>query len=126
MAFTKTVADADNFFLPNNHIQAYEWRKYSTTDKTAAFTQALRELQANQGREMQDPATTDTYRDDYAVFSQALWILERTPRQLMDGQDEVIDITKDDEKKNVERKGILICPEAKMYLGRSSIKMVRG
>ena len=129
MAFVTTTVTYANetYFLPSVHVKSYEWRKYSATDKTAAWAQAVRELTANQGREMYDDSETNqVYSDQRAVAEQALWILERTPRQLMDGQDEVIDITKDDEKKNVERKGILISPEAKMYLGRSSIKMVRG
>jgi len=129
MAFvTTTVAWAnEEYFLPNLHVKAYEWRKYSATDKSAAWAQSVRELTASQGREMYDDDEDDqVYSDQRACAEQALWILERTPRQLVDGQDEVIDVAKDDEKKNIERVGILISPEAKMYLAKSSIKMVRG
>lgn len=131
MTWTMTVADADQFFLPSNHIKAHTWRKYNATEKSGAFNQAVRELTASQGRALQDPSdatipSTDTYNDWYAVCEQSLWILEQTPRQLAPGIDEVIDLAKDEEKSNVERKGILISPTAKMYLARSSIKMVRG
>ena len=126
MAWTKTVEDCDLYFLPNNHIKAYSWRKYTTDEKTAAFTQAVRELQVSQGREMEDPAENDTYRDDYAAYEQSLYILEETPRQLEGGVPQVIDLTDHEEKQLLDRKGVLICPEASRYFGMNRIKMVRG
>jgi len=129
MAFTTTTVTWANetYFLPDVHIKAHTWRKYNATEKSAAWSQAVRTLTANQGREMEDDTEDDqVYSDQRAVAEQALWILEQTPRQMDAGIDEVVDLAKDEEKKNVERKGVLISPEAKLYLGRSSIKMVRG
>lgn len=129
MAFVTTTVTWANetYFLPNVHIKAHTWRKYNATEKSAAWAQAVRELTANQGREMEDDATTgQVYSDQNAVAEQALWILEKTRRQMDAGIDEVMDLAKDEEKENVERKDILISPAAKMYFGRSSIKMVRG
>jgi hypothetical protein len=129
MAFVTTTVTWANetYFLPNVHVKAHTWRKYNATEKSAAWAQAVRELTANQGREMADDTTAgQVYSDQNAVAEQALWILEQTPRQKDAGIDEVIDVAKDEEKKNVERKGILISPEALMYFGRSAIKMVRG
>ena len=129
MAFTTTTVTYANeeYFLPSNHIKAHSWRKYNATEKSAAWAQAVRELTASQGREMEeDTVDNQVYSDAKAVCEQSLWILEQTPRQLAPGIDEVIDLAKDEEKSNVERKGILISPTAKMYLARSSIKMVRG
>ena len=126
MAWTITKDDMDAYFLPNNHIKAYSYRKYEDDEKNASFTQSVRELQVSQGREMEDPAENDTYRDDYAVFEQALYILEETPRQLEGGVPQVIDLTDHEEKQLLDRKGALICPEASRYFGMNRIKMVRG
>ena len=128
MVWTKTVTDVDEYFLPNNHIKAYSWRKYSADEKEAAFTQAVRDLQVSQGREMEDPdADTDVYRDDYAVFEQSLYILENTPRQKAGGVPNVVDLTKsEDESEVLKRKGVLISPEALPFFAINRIKMVRG
>ena len=127
MAWTKTKADCDTYFHPDNHVKSYNWRSYTVDEQNAAFNQAYRELTANQGRDLEDPTTdTQVYRDDYAVYEQALWILQNTPRQGSSGVPQVIDLAKDEEKEILDRKGVLISPDAKMYFELSSIKMVRG
>lgn len=126
MAWTMTKADVDTYFLPNNHIQSYSYRKYNDDEKNAAFNQSVRELKVSQGRELEDPASTDVYRDDYAVAEQCLWILENTPRQLAEGIPQVIDLVKPKENENLERVGVLICPQALRYMAINRLKMVRG
>ena len=126
MTWTKTVEDANEYFLPSNHIKSYSWRKYNKDDKVAAFAQAVRVLQASQGREMEDPdSDDDTYRDDYAVYEQALFILENTPRQLSGGVPNVVNLV-DDNNDELERKGVLISPDAAMYFAMNRIHLVRG
>jgi len=126
MTWTMVRADVDTYFLPNNHILAYTYRKYSDDERDAAFAQSVRELQVSQGRELVDPATGDTYRDDYAVAEQCLYILENTPRQLAEGIPQVVDLASPEEKPLFDRTGCLICPQALRYMAISRIKMVRG
>jgi hypothetical protein len=126
MAWTITKSDMDTYFLPNNHVKAYTYRKYNDDEKNAAFNQAVRELKVSQGRELVDPASTDVYRDDYGTFEQALFILENTPRQLAEGVPQVIDLVKPKENENLERVGVLISPQALRYFAINRIKMVRG
>jgi len=125
--WTKTVADCELYFLPNNHLKAYSFRQYNKDDKLAAFTQAVRELQVSQGRLMQDPdLDSDIYRDDYAVYEQVMYILDNTARQKASGMPMVIDLTSTDDKQDTKRIGVLIAPEALRYMQINRIKMVRG
>lgn len=126
LSWTKTVTDCDQYFLPNNHLKAYSYRKYTEDEKTAAFTQAVRELQVSQGRAMEDPDDDDTYRDDYAVYEQTMYLLDNTSRQLEGGVPNVINLTSSEDKQEVNRVGVLIAPEALRYFAISRIKMVRG
>lgn len=116
----------DEYFLPNNHIKSYDYRKFKDDEKEASFNQAVRELIANQGRELVDPDTDDVYRDDYAIFEQALFILINTPRRGADGGMPVIDLAEKDEKNILERKGKLVSPEAALYLRMNRVQMIRG
>jgi hypothetical protein len=121
-----TRADVDTYFYPNNHVKAYSWRKYSDDEKDAAFAQAVRELQVTQGRDLVDPQPTDIYRDDYATAEQCLFILENSERQGAEGVPQVIDLAHPEEKPLLNRKGVLIAPEALRYFGINRLKMVRG
>jgi len=128
MAFTKTVSDMDDYFKPNNHLKSYTYRKFDIDVQTAAFNQAKRELEVSLGTALVDPDDGDTYRNDYALYEQSLYILENTPRQEVSGIENVIDIADDDKenKKDTVRNGVLISPQASRYLGLNRLKMVRG
>jgi hypothetical protein len=128
MAYTKTITDCEEYFHPNNHLNSYDWRSYDEDAKNAAFNQALRELQVSLNKAFQDPVSdTDRYRDDYAHFEQALYILMNTPRQEEDGIDNVIDEADEDkDDKNPIRQGVLISPQAQRYLRINRIHMPRG
>ena len=127
MAWTKTVEDCNEYFKPNNHLKAYSYRKYEEDEKTAAFNQAVRELKVSQGRELEDPTSDDqVYRDDYGVFTQAMYLLENTSRQLEGGVSSVIDLTSQDEKQETNRVGVLISPEALRYFAVNRLVMRRG
>jgi len=116
----------DTYFLPDNHILAYTYRKYSDDEKNAAFNQSCREVAVALGRDLSDPESTDVYRDDYAVFEQSLWILENTPRQKAEGAPQVINLEKDKEKPILDRQGVLICPQALRYFAVGRLVCVRG
>lgn len=126
MSYTKTVADCETYFHPDNHLQAYNWRKYNKNEKSAAFNQAKRELEVSLGRALEDPDDDDKYRDDYAHYEQSLYILENTPRQLADGIAQVVDLAKDENAEKIDRKGVGISPQAKRYFAINVLKFVRG
>ena len=127
MAYTKTIADCEAYFYPNNHLQAYTWRKYDQDEKEAAFTQAKRELEVSLGRALVDPTNDDdTYQDAYAHYEQALYILENTPRQMKSGVAEVVDLTSGEKKKNIDRVGVLVSPQARRLFRFNPIKTARG
>lgn len=126
-AYTKTIADADEYYYPNNHIKSYSWRAYEPDEQEAALAHAKRMLEVSLGRDLEDPASTDVYRDDYAVFEQALYILDNVPRQKSNGIDGVVDLVEDNkEGEALKRKPILICPEAKQFLAHNIIRFARG
>ena len=128
MAYTSTIDDCDDYFKPNNHLNAYDWRSYDPDVREAAFNQAKRELEVALGAELVDPSSGDTYRSDYAHFEQSLYILMNTHRQEESGQSNVIDEAdgEEDSKKQPIRQGVLISPQAKRYLKLNMIKMNRG
>lgn len=128
MAFTKTIDDADQYFYPSNHINSYDWRKYDSDTREAAFNQAKREIETILGAALSDPVDGSYIRHDYALYEQALYILENTKRQEIDGQDDVIDMADSDKEKKEAptRIGVLLAPMAKRYLGLNMIKIIRG
>ena len=125
--FTKTLTECDQYFLPDNHIKANNWRKYSEQDKRAAFAQAKRILEVYLGRGLYDPEDDDVYRDDYACYEQSLYILDSTPRQTSEGLDGVVNLVRDEEEASMkDTLSIGVSPDAKSFLAISKIKLVRG
>ena len=128
MAWTKTKADADTYFGVNNDIRHYEWVSFKDGLRTAAVAQAKREIESVFGAELTDPTKTTNagYRPDFAVFEQALWILQTTETKFGGEQAVVIDLLKDDEAQVAKRKEKLLSPKAQRWLCLNFVKMVRG
>ena len=125
MAYTKDIDDADLYFAATNHVRALDWANYSTDERTGALAQAKRELELFIGRDAEDPATTDRFRDDYAIFEQALYILDNTVRTVSSENSAQMIETADTEQR--ERfYGITLCPIAQKYLARQRIRISRG
>lgn len=125
MAYTKTITDANTFFAATNHVRALDWSNYSTDERTGALAQAKRELELFIGRDAEDPASTDRFRDDYAIFEQALYILDETVRTIGSQNSAQMIETVDSEQR--ERfYGITLCPIAQKYLARQRIRISRG
>ena len=125
MAYTKTITDADVYFGETKHVKALDWDNYSTNEKTAALVQAQRELELFCNRDAQDPSTGDRFRDDYAIFEQALYLLEETVRTTNSQNSAQIIETVDSEQRD-KFYGLTICPIAQKYLARQRIKLARG
>ena len=125
MAYTKDIDDANTFFGEDNHVKAYDWIGYETAEKTAALAQAQRELEVFENRDLSDPASGDRYRDDYACFEQALFILDKTQRTRESETGAQLVETVDSENRD-KYYGVTICPMAQRYLAKRRVKFVRG
>ena len=125
MSYTKDIDDANTYFGEGNHVKTYDWTSYETAERTAALAQAQRELEVFQNRDLVDPASGDRYRDDYACFEQALFILEETQRTRESETGAELVETVDSEQRD-KYYGVTICPMAQRYLAKRRVKFVRG
>ena len=83
-----TLATANTYFGPTNHLRSFIWQKFQTAQRQAALTHATRIIQRVTGVEPSDTVTTNSYqlRPDLAVCEQALFMLERSPA-IADGKE---------------------------------------
>ena len=125
MAYTKDIDDANTYFASTSHVRSYDWLNYSTDERTAAITQAQREIELYLARDLDDPAATDRYRDDYACFEQALFILDNTVRTAQSANSAQIIASPDDEERD-KFYGVTLAPQARRFLGLHRIRTVRG
>jgi hypothetical protein len=125
MAYDKDIEDADAYFDVDAHVKALDWANYTDNEKTAALVQAKRELELFLCRDLYNPASTDRYRDDYAHFEQALYLLEETVRTTNSQNSAQIIETADTEQRD-KFYGITICPIAQKYLLQQRIRISRG
>jgi len=125
MAYTKDIDDANAYFGAASHVRTYDWLNYSTAERTAALAQAEREIELFINRDLSDPADTDRFRDDYAVFEQALWLLDETVRtKQSENSAQLIETVDSEERDNYY--GITLCPMAQKFLARQKIRIARG
>ena len=125
MAYTKTITDANTYFGTDNHVKTYDWTSYETAERTASLAQAQRELEVYLNRDLSDPASGDRYRDDYACFEQALFILEKTIRTRESETGAELVETVDSENRD-KYYGVTISPMAQRFLAMRRVKFVRG
>lgn len=125
MAYTQTITEANTFFSETSHIRAYDWANYTTNERTAALAQAKRQLELYLDRDLYDPAATDRYRDDYAQFEQALFLLDETPRTRESTSSAQIIPTIESEERD-KYYGVTISPEAMRYLATKRIRLTNG
>jgi len=126
---TTTKSTMDTYFGINNDTRHWEYVSFSDGLRTAAFNQAVREIESVLGKELTDPSnTSDDYieRVDYAVYEQALWILQQTNINKGKEGEAVIDLAKDEEYQTIERKEKLLSPKAARYLRLDFIRIARG
>ena len=125
---TTTKATMDAYFGINNDVRHWEYASFSDGLRTAAFNQAVRELESVLGRTLSDPTTTsDTVeRVDYAIYEQALWTLENTTVTKGDDGGAVVDLAKDEQFDTIQRKELILAPKARRYLRMDFIKIARG
>lgn len=128
MAYTKGKSDADQYFSTNNHLQADIWKNATTAQKNASLAQAKRMLEMWLNRSLENPSTTDTYRDDYAQYEQALYMIRKIETPSGPGNQTTSRRVPDASQNQVEkmRNGVGICMEAADFLFLKAYKMVRG
>lgn len=127
MAFTKTIEDADKYFLPKNHIQAADWDNYEPSEREGAFNQSVRELTIFKGEDLVDPVSdSDAIREDLAVYEQALFLLLNVPRRRNDGSSKVVKLGTDKNGSADDLSGVPISPKSQRYMGKNRLKLVRG
>jgi len=123
--YTKTITDANAYYATTSHVRSFDWANYSTDERTGALAQAKREIELFINRDVTDPATTDRFRDDYAIFEQALFILDETVRTTTSENSAQMIETVDTEQRS-RNYGVTLCPMAQKYLARQRLKVSRG
>ena len=125
MAYSKTITDANTYFSATNHVRALDWANYSTNERTGALAQSKRELELFIGRNVEDPASSDHFRDDYAIFEQAMYILDNTVRTVSSQNSAQMIDTPTTELRERDY-GLTICPIAQKFLARQRLRISRG
>jgi len=123
MAYDKTITDANTYFATT--AKAYDWTQYTTEERTAVLTQSQRELELFMNRDLYNPADDDRYRDDYACFEQALFILDKTVRTRESETSAELVETVNTESRD-KYYGVTISPMAQRFLAMKRVKFVRG
>ena len=125
MAYTKTITDANTYYAATNHIKAFDWAQYSTDERTGGLAQAQREVEVYLNRDLSDPTAGDRYRDDYAIFEQALFILEETvrTRESTTGAELVETVNTEAQEKYY---GVVYAPMAMRYMALQRRRIVIG
>ena len=77
-----SIEAADDYFRPDKHIAGRLWDRFDDEEKRAALSHARRVIERIMGDDLTAPAATadnSDVREDYALYEQALWILQHSP-----------------------------------------------
>lgn len=123
---------AQRYFGGNTHYKSAIWSAFEQTRRIAAISSARRVLARAVRRAMCDNESAysegDERRDEYAVYEQALWMLEHSQIADASGSAPVPVLTGDVDSAGVDDNGIagLYSPEALRWLGWSGVSAIRG
>lgn len=125
-----SLTNAETYFAPTNHIRSAAWARFEPEIKQAAISQAKRTLnRIAQVIDIETDLDTDDYiNPEYAIYEQALWMLQNEPMGNVDGTFPVVDAA-DPETESNSRKAqdTVIAPEALRWLVRGgNISLSRG
>lgn len=127
------LAQADAYFAEGNHIQALDWLGYTDNERKAALLQSERVIDSHLGLMLETEYSTtsfpivenSSYRPDYAVFEEALYLLDNTAR--MRSATHGAEMIESEEYQAEERKfGLSISPQALCFLRINRIQIERG
>jgi len=125
-----TPENADKYFAPENHVQSEVWFKFAGAHRAGAVANARRIFEREFRRALDDTGASDTifYREDFAVYEQALWLLLGSPFGDGSGGDAVSILSGDAEgvaEANGRRRPRW-SPDAIRWLGGTGASTVRG
>lgn len=135
--FDKTIDEkltqADEYFGEENSIRHYDWEVNSTSEKKAGLNQAEREINLFCGANFEEVYGSEdfpisgfeNFRPDYAMFEQALFILENTARRKT-GTGGAMDIESEQYQEEERLHGVGLCPIAGRFLDLNGIQIDRG
>lgn len=125
MAYNKTITDANTYYGGSNHVRAYDWDRYTTEERTGALAQAKREIEMFVGRDVRNPVASDRFRDDYAIFEQALFLLDQTVRTKESANSAQVVETVDQNERD-QYYGVTIAPAAMRFLAMKRVRFTNG
>lgn len=123
---------AQAYFGGNTHYKSAVWSAFDQGRRIAAVASARRTLSRVLGRSLRDNepafAEGDRRRDEFAVYEQALWMLEHGQIADASGFAPVPVLTGEVDKAGVDADGVagLYAPEALRWLGWSGVSAIRG
>jgi hypothetical protein len=126
------LAGSQVYFGAANHHKAAVWAAFGQQHRTGAIAAARRTLSRALGRSLDDAeaayAEGDHRRDEYAVYEQALWMLENGQIADATGNDPVPVLTgkADSADGPADRRVGAFAPEALRWLGWTGASAVRG
>lgn len=126
-----TFDNAQVYFRAGNHPKSSVWSGFSTAHRQGAVATAKRVLSRELGRPMQEDEPPyqdgDRRRDEYAVYEQALWVLEHGQIANAMGADPVPILTGNiDVAGDTNGKVSFFSPEALRWLGWTGAAVIRG
>ena len=125
-----TPQNADAYFALGSHANGELWLKFAAPHRAGAVATARRMFEREFRRTLDDAGERDTvsYREDYAVYEQALWLLLGTPFGDASGGD-AVSVLQGDAEGATEANGRRRprwSPEAVRWLGGTGASTVRG
>ena len=135
--FGKTLEEkytqSNAYYGAESHIRHHDWEAETEPDKKAALIQAEREVNLYCGTDYERfYSNTDwpvsgipNLRPDYAIFEQALFILDETVRTKA-GTDGPKDIESDEYQQEEKNTGVGISPQATRFLQLNRLQSARG
>jgi hypothetical protein len=130
---TEKLSQANDYYAVDNHIRAYDWAQFSDNEKKAALNQSEREVNLYLGIDLEENYSTidwpadwnKNFRPDYAIFEQALFILDETART--NTSTDGAQIIESEEYQEQERDvGVGLSPQATRFLSLNRIQLSRG
>jgi len=124
------LAGAQTYFGASSHHKAAVWAAFGQGHRTGAIAAARRVMSRGLGRAMSDTETAyvegDRTRDEYAVYEQALWMLENGQVADATGNDPVPVLTGKADAAESKQGAGMYAPEALRWLGVTVAASIRG
>jgi hypothetical protein len=130
---TEKLSQADDYYAVDNHIKYLDWNAYSDNEQKAALQQSEREINLYLGLDLaENYSSTDwpisglpNYRPDFAIFEQALFILDNTART-KSAATSATTIESEDYQEEERNTGLGIAPQATRFLQMKVTQIERG